>query len=163
MKEAFFTALINTTVDGVKNLFRKIFKKKSLSLEEIKKRTQILFIDDEPFDYVINGIRQANWNVKQIMEVYNPDSEDLKNADIIFVDFKGVGKELTPTDEGIGLLKLLKNKYPKKYFIFISGYAGLIPGEKFFDIADGWISKNSDPYVYIERIESAAKTIYEGK
>ena len=126
----------------------------------MKKRTQILFIDDELFDSLLDNIRQAGWSVKQTRDISNLDSEDLRNSDIIFVDYKGVGRALTPTEEGIGLIKALKNKYPRKHLIFYSGYAGFIPGDKIHDIADGWISKNSDPYVYIERIETAAKIIH---
>lgn len=160
MEEAFYTALIKTAFNGAKSIVRSIFKKKPLSFDEVKKQTRVLLIDNEPLQSLVHDINAAGWNAKQINEVENMDSEDLKNADIIFVDFKDVGQVLTPSEEGIGLLKLLKRKYPQKHFIFFSGFAGFIPGQEIHDIADGWIQKHADLHVYIERIEMAAKNIY---
>jgi len=162
-EEAFYTAALKIAWAGAKAIFNKNFKKKKIySIDEIKKQTQVLFIDDEAFDYLLENIRQAGWNVKQVKEIDNLDSENLKSADVIFIDYKGVGSILTPTEEGIGLLKALRHKYPLKYLIFYSGYAGFIPGHEIHDIANGWITKNADPYVYIERIEEAAKKVYNG-
>lgn len=161
MEETFYTAAIKFAWTGIKARFVGFFKKKPLELEEIKKRAQILLVDNEPLESLMSNIRQAGWNVKQLREIENLDSEVLKNADIIFVDYKDVGAILTPTEEGIGLLKVLKRKYTDKHIIFFSGYAGFIPGHEFHDIADGWIQKNADPYIYIERIEEAAREIYD--
>lgn len=159
--ETFYSAIIKATPQMLISAWKFIFGKKPLSIEEIKKRTQVLFVDDDSFEYILSNIRLACWNVKQINDISNMDSEEIKNADIIFMDYKGVGEKLTPHDEGIGLMKALKRKYPDKHIIFYSGYAGIIPGHEVHDIADGWIPKNSDAYVYIEHIELAAKKIYE--
>lgn len=161
MLEAFFGALIKYTIGQVPRLWRFAFGKKPLSLEEIKKRTQVLFVDDESLDHILTNITQAGWNVRQIKDIQNLDSSEVCAADIIFVDYKNVGTALTPSDEGIGLMKALKRKYPKKHIIFCSGYAGFIPGHEVHGIADGWIPKNADPYVYVERIEAAAYHIYD--
>ena len=163
IEEAFYRAVIKTALGMVSSGFKKIFNKKPLTIEEIKKRAQILFIDDQSYDALLENIRNAGWNVKQVKEVNSLDSEEIKNADIIFVDYKDVGTILTPTEEGIGLIKVLKRKYPEKHIIFYSGHAGFIPGHEVFDFADGWIQKNADLYVYIERIEAAAKSIYGKK
>lgn len=156
MEEAFYTAALKLAIGKA----RAFFRRKPLPIEEVKRRTQVLFVDDESFDELMTSIRQAGWNVRQINDISNFDSEDVKFADVIFMDYKGVGTSLTPTAEGIGLMKALKAKYPNKHIIFYSGYAGFIPGHEVHGIADGWIPKNSDPYVYIERIEQAARKIY---
>ena len=163
IEEAAYAALFKMGLSGLKNGLTRFFKKKPLSIEEIKKRAQVLFIDDESFDALLTNIRQAGWNVKQQKDIDNFDAENLKNADIIFVDFKGVGAILSPKEEGIGLMKHLKHKYPEKHIIFYSGYAGVLPGYEVHDIADGWIQKNADAYVYIEHIETAARKLYAGK
>lgn len=160
MLEAFFSALIKAIPNWVIQIWRKIRKKKQPSLEEIKRSVRILFVDDESVDHLINNISQAGWNVSYTNEISNLDSDEIKNADIIFLDYKNVGVKLTPTEEGIGLLKAIRKKYPNKHLIFYSGYAGFIPGHEVHGIADDWIQKNSDPYVYIDRIEDAAKKIY---
>lgn len=160
MWKAAFSVALTTVKSVVVGIYRKVFKKKPLSIEEVKRLTQVLFIDDESFDSLLNNIRDSGWNVKQKQDIDNLDAEDIKNADIIFIDYKDVGIKLTPTEEGIGLLKAMRNKYPNKRLIFYSGYAGFIPGHEIHDIANGWISKNADPYVYIERIESEARKVY---
>ena len=157
--EAFFAALMKVAPEwGVKILAR-LRKNKTLSVEELRKRTQILFVDDEPLDSILESIRLSGWNVRQVQEIQSIYADEVKNSDIIFVDYKNVGKTLTPSEEGIGLLKYLRQKYPNKYLIFFSGYAGFVPGHEVHGIADGWIQKNADPYIYVERIESAAKKI----
>lgn len=151
--------LLDWGVEGAGSWIKNRFKK-TPTIEELKKKVQVLFVDDETFEGRLSAIRDAGWNVRQIKDITNFDSEEIKNADIIFMDYKGVGSVLTPTEEGIGLLKQLKKKYPSKVVIFYSGYAGTIPGHEFHRIADGWIAKNADTFQYIENIEEFAKEIY---
>ncbi len=161
--ESIYIALLKVAPTWFVAGYKKVFKKKPLSIEELRKNIQVLFIDDEPLDSILDNVRQSGWNVRQVNEVDNIYSDEVKNSDIIFIDYKNVGSKLTPTEEGIGLLKYLRHKYPTKHLIFFSGYAGFIPGHEVHSIANGWIQKNSDPYVYVERIEAAAKEIYAKK
>ncbi|MES2437139.1 MAG: hypothetical protein V4519_03925 [Patescibacteria group bacterium] len=155
---------IGVGMDKTGNWLKKVLTKKKIpSIEEIKRSTKVLFVDDEDFSTRLNIIRGAGWNVQQIKDVTNFDSEDIKNADIIFMDYIGVGKILTPSEEGIGLLKKIKSRYPEKFLIFYSGHAGYIPGHEFHSFANAWIDKHSDPYVYIDQIEVAAIKKYESK
>ena len=158
------TIFIKIGMDEAGNwVMKKFSKKEKISLDDIKKLTKILFVDDEDFSSKLSVIRNAGWNVNQINEINNFDSEDIKSADIIFMDYSGVGKILTPKEEGIGLLKCIKNKYPKKFVVFFSGYAGYIPGHEVHSIADAWIDKHADNFVYIDQIEEAAIKLYEAK
>ncbi len=135
-------------------------KKEKLSIEEIKKRTQVLFVDDEDFSARLSDIRGAGWNVHQVNDITNFNSTEIQNADIIFMDYMDVGKVLTPSEQGIGLLREIKKRYPAKFLIFYSGYAGFIPGHEVHSIADAWIDKHSDTYVYIDQIEASAIKIH---
>jgi len=158
------TILVSVGMDKAGGWIKKKFAKNSAhSIEEIKKLTQVLFVDDEDFSARLNTIRSAGWNVKQVSDVTNFDSEDIKSADIIFMDFNGVGKTLTPKEQGIGLIKSIKKRYPEKFIVFYSGYAGFIPGHEVHSIADAWIDKHADPFVYVDQIEEAALKIYESK
>lgn len=159
-EEALYSAGLKLAWTGIKSTAKKWFRGRPKSIAEIKKITQVLIIDDEQQNSLLQNISDAGWNAKWKTDVTDLDVEWLKTADIIFVDYKNVGAKLTPTDEGIGLMKLLRRKYPEKHLIFFSGYAGFIPGHEFHDIANGWIQKNADPYVYIERIEAAALKKY---
>lgn len=156
------TIFISVGMDKAGNWVKgKFSDRKPPSIEEVKKTTQILFVDDEDFSSRLNTIRNAGWNVKQVPDVTNFDSEDIKSADIIFMDFVGVGKTLTPKEQGIGLIKSIKKRHPEKFIVFYSGYAGFIPGHEIHSIADAWIDKHADPFVYVDQIEEAALKVYE--
>jgi len=158
--EIFIKALLSVGLDRVAKWMSNQFSKPLLSAEELKKKTHVLFVDDEPVGSLVENIQNAGWTAKQVYDVENLDCPDVKNADIIFMDYKNVGIKLTPSEEGIGLMKALKRKYPEKHIIFYSGYAGTIPGQTFYGVADDWIIKSADTYEYIDRIEKAATNIY---
>lgn len=147
---------INAGMDKTAKWLKAHSSKKQLPIEEVKKITRILFVDDEDFSARLSVIRDSGWNVSQINDITNFNCEEVKNADIIFMDYVGVGKILCPSEQGIGLLKSIKNRYPHKFLIFYSGYAGFIPGHEFHTIADAWIDKHADTFVYIDQIEAAA-------
>ena len=165
MMEIIFTKLagiaMSVGMDKLGERLKKWAAKKQLPIEEIKRRTQILFVDDESFENRLNEVRDAGWNVRQIQDVTNFDSEDIKAANIIFMDYKGVGLVMTASEEGIGLLKQLKKKYPDKKLVFYSGYSGTIPGHEVHNIADRWIQKHVDTVVYVDLIEELAREVYD--
>jgi hypothetical protein len=160
----FASVLVSVGMDKAGDWIKsKYSNKKILPIEEIKKITKILFVDDEDFGVTLSTIRNAGWNVNQINDVTNFDSEDIKGADIIFMDYIGVGNVLTPKESGIGLLKSIKKRYPEKFIVFCSGYAGHIPGNEVHSIADAWIDKHADAFIYVDQIEAAARKIHESK
>lgn len=148
---------------GVKGIWKlvkdKVWRKKSPTIEEIKKTTRILFIDDEDFSSRIQTLRDAGWGVNQVRDVTDYYSEAIKQADIIFLDYQGVGTTLS-TEQGIGLLKSIKTRHPEKFLIFYSGQAGFMKGHEVYPIADDWIEKYADASVYLDHIEAAAKKLH---
>lgn len=123
-----------------------------------KNNANILFVDDEEFP-IVKTLESSGWNVKLISDISNLQDESVVKSHVIFVDFKGVGKELSPEDEGLGLIKAIKDTYKdKKRVILYSGHTGFSLGHR-FDWADGWMSKNSQAYQFITRIESELKEI----
>ena len=88
--------------------------------------------------------------VKDISSLTSPE---LIEADILFVDIHGVGKELSFSDEGLGLAYAIKQKYPKKKVII---YSTESTGERFhraLQKADYSLPKNADPYEFIRLVE----------
>lgn len=146
------------------NIFNFNFDFKDLSLFNFfrkkinKENARILFIDDEIFP-IVENLEKAGWSVKRVKDIKNPQDDEVKRAHIIFVDYKGVGKTLAGTDEGIGIVKLLKDTYKKsKRIILYSGYGRFSLGPH-LDVADGQISKESNTYEFIKMIESELKEI----
>lgn len=124
------------------------------SIVDMKSTCQILFIDDEKLDTLIKTLKASGWkNIKRIDDTANLDLVDIRNANIIFVDIKGVGVKLKFENEGVGLAAELKRKYPKKGVVIYSA----TPEHKLFDpdikMVDDWLYKNAEPIQFSNMIE----------
>jgi ActR/RegA family two-component response regulator len=128
-----------------------------IDITDIKDKAHILFIDDQSFD-VIERIRAGGWIVERVKDIKSLDDDRVRRAHVIFVDYKGVGKHLSNSEEGLGLIKALKKKYPKKRIILYSAHAEFsLADEVNHKIADDILPKNSDTTVYVEKIEQNAR------
>ena len=87
---------------------------------KIKNRPKgILFIDDQINDFeIVQTLRNRGYTIETLPDLSDINSEKVKNAKIIFVDFKGVGKNFGP-EQGVSLIKALREKYGKKKKIII--------------------------------------------
>lgn len=129
-------------------------------LADLKRITRILFIDDNEFR-VVNMIKESGWNnIKWVKDISSIDDIDLQEANILFIDIQGVGKQLDFKDEGLGLIKAIKGKYPEKSVIV---YSSVNQGNRFHDglsIADERISKDADPYQFISLVEKYSTQVF---
>ncbi|MFL9690673.1 response regulator [Aeromonas veronii] len=132
--------------------------------EIIKSKANILFIDDDIKFKVIKILKNAGWiNTKILKDLNAIDQQDVKDADIIFVDIQGVGKSLDFRDEGLGLTIALKSKFPEKAVIIYSAEQN---GDRFHDairVADSLLAKNSEPYEFEVLIEKYIRKSNESK
>ena len=132
------------------------------SLDDLKKITNILFIDDRVFGNV-DIIKASGWkNTSQIKDASSIDQKEIKESHILFVDIQGVGKKLKFREEGLGLIQALKERYPtKKVIVYSSEDQGKIeafhPG---IDVADARLPKNADPYQYEVLIERFSREVF---
>lgn len=111
-------------------IWRLYAKKKYKAFDDVQKIAKILFIDDKECQIVIN-LQRNNFNVKKIEDVLTPAVDpNVQWANIIFVDYKGVGKKMFGQKEGLGLIKELKRIYgeKKRYVIYstIQDFEGLV-------------------------------------
>src|SRR5688572_26689381 len=111
----------------------------------------ILFVDDEDFP-IVENLKKAGWAVSAVRDVKDLSDSKLKRADVVFVDFKGVGKVLAPGEQGLGLIKAIKNQYgDSKRVILYSGYTQFSLRED-TRVADNQLSKEADTYEFINMI-----------
>jgi len=88
---------------------------------DVQKIAKILFIDDKDCQIVTN-LRRNNFEVRKIDDVLSlQKNDDVQWANIIFVDYKDIGKKLFGKKEGLGLINELKRvyknkKYDKQYY-----------------------------------------------
>ena len=127
------------------------FKRKKwpkLSLEEIKKRSRIVVIDDDAFTYKIlfkrDGYTIDKWN-----DVTDLTKLETGYYDIILLDIQGVGRDLSK-EQGLGILKHLRQVAPTQIIIAYSNADFSLQYHEFFKLADATLAKNAD-YVDFKR------------
>ncbi|MEX9949523.1 hypothetical protein AB7X11_13500 [Providencia alcalifaciens] len=144
---------INNFPNGQQEKNESISNEKDISIEEVQKKTHILFIDDKKF-LVTDILISSGWNnTKSLKDVTSINQREIRDADIIFVDIQGVGIKMKFAEEGLGLAKALKEKYPKKNIIV---YSAEQTGNRFHEtlkIVDDFLPKDADPYLFEEIIE----------
>lgn len=125
---------------------------------DMKGTCQILFIDDENLSTLIKTLKKSGWkNIKRIGDTANLDLPEIRNANIIFVDIKGVGKELQFKNEGVGLAAALKNKYPNKGVVIYSATSEHNLFDTDIDKVDAKLYKNAEPIQFNNMIEQYGK------
>lgn len=126
----------------------------------IKSIVKILFVDDNHTDYkMVSILKRAGWiNTKAVKDITDLDSNIVLESDIIFVDINGVGLTMFE-DQGLGLATALKNKYQKKKIVI---YSAETLGDRFHKAlrqVDDCLSKNAEPYQFIDLVENLSKSI----
>ena len=131
-------------------------------IEGIKQICRLLFVDDKRFP-VVNLLKESGWrNTTAIRDVDTLNQIEIKDAHMIFVDVQGVGKKLKFSDEGLGLVIALKEKYPnKKIIVYSAEAAGSVQAfHRGIDIADARLSKLADPISFINAVERFALELF---
>ena len=146
----------NVTIVGDNNVVQTSPNDKKSQSAEVNKQkntTQILFIDDEDFS-VLKMLKKAGWkNVKKKQDVCDLDDIDVRNADIIFVDIKGVGMSLGFKNQGAGLAAAIKQRYPNKGVVIYSGTHEHDIFDLDLDKVDAKLPKNAEPVQFMYLIE----------
>lgn len=116
----------------------------------------ILFIDDDP-EYKIDNIltKMGFRHIVKIADVTSVELTEIKQAEILFVDYNNVGKEVFGEKEGLGAALAIKKRYPSKKVVMNSAYPHMYDSD--LKYLDGLISKNSAPEQYRATIEDLYK------
>lgn len=88
--------------------------------DKVKFKARIAFIDDEELTH-IDRLRKDGYNITHFADIDKIDDFIRKEYHVIILDIQGVGKELTPNQEGWGLLKYIKEEYPHIVVIMFTG------------------------------------------
>lgn len=124
------------------------------TLEAFKNSTHILFIDDDIRFKVVKILTKSGWvHTKLVKDAETLDDNEIRQADILFIDVQGVGLALGFNDEGLGLALAIKDKYPLKKVVI---YSAETKGDRFHAAlrkADSFLPKNADPYEFQKIVE----------
>ena len=155
---------------GIKenNMICKFFKKAKvktipdlkLNVEEIRKKSKILFVDDEDVE-LIALLQNEGWHVEHWKDVTSLQQLESGKYDLIFLDIGGVGKQYSPEDEGFGILKRLKKVNPSVLVVAYSGQSFDIEKSEFWSLSDASLTKSSGAIKAIEIMEDLLKDKYK--
>lgn len=137
-----------------------MFKKKhiqeyipKLPTDDLIKRTRIVVIDDDKNTFPIDVLSRQGYSID-----YWPDIDDLPKLergfyDIIILDIVGIGHELDKENEGVAVLRHLKDINPSQIVVAYSGQSHESSRIPFFKLADQYVPKPTPAITWKEIID----------
>jgi len=122
------------------------FRRKKISdfpsqpLEELRKRTRILVVDDDKNSFPLEIMKKEGYAIDYWPKIENLGTLERGDYDIIILDIGGVAKEYTP-DDGLGILEHLKEVNPSQIVVAFSGQSFDLSKNRFWRLADDSLSK----------------------
>ena len=126
-----------------------------ISDNEIRKRSRILVIDDFDFPY-LKLFKKDNYAIDKWSDVKDLPKLESGYYDIILLDIQGVGREQSP-EQGLGVLKHLRNVNPAQIIIAYSGADWSLKYQDFFQMADATLAKSDDYYLFKRKVDQLLK------
>lgn len=134
-------------ISHIWTLIRDFFSEKytwpTCSVDELRKRTRILVIDDNDFPYKVL-FEKNDYNLKKWNFVENLNALEEGKFDIILLDINDVAQDEFPETQGLGLLKHLKDINPVQMIIAYSNSDWNLKYQDFFDNADAKLGKSEE-------------------
>jgi hypothetical protein len=122
----------------------------------------ILFIDDLDMP-VVENLKKMGYRVKKVKDIRDIRDAEVKNSQVIFVDFEGVGKVVSPQHQGAGLVKELKVTYGNSKYVVLYTAQPTLPADtimrSLFDAADARLRKDSDVTDFTDQIKKALEKL----
>lgn len=128
-----------------------IFKKKksapiwnNLTLDQARKQSKILVIDDKEFPYV-EAFKDSGYNIRKDNDATHLNLKEILSGEftIVLLDLQEVGRDFS-TDQGLGVLKHIKTYRPHQVVVAFSEGEWRLKHQSFFDLADRKIDKSED-------------------
>ncbi len=140
-------------------MFKKLFRKNywpELPIEELRKRSRLLVIDDQSFSYV-ELFQRDGYTIEKWDDVEDLTKLESGYYDIILLDIQGIGREISIKEQGFGVLKHVKKVNPTQIIVAYSNKEWSFKYAEFFDLADSKLAKTDDYVVFKEEIDELLK------
>jgi CheY-like chemotaxis protein len=120
-----------------------------IPIAELKKRTKIVVVDDEEESFPYKLLQNDGYTIEWWEKVDSPKLQRLENGDfdIIVLDIMGVVDKEISKDDGIGVLKRIKNVNQHQLIVAFSGQSYDLSKTEFWKLADDTLSK---PVTFIQ-------------
>lgn len=131
----------------------------SISLEKIKEITSVLIIDDEEPAELRLLLKKSGWKNSYVKDLDSLETRKLKDSQIVCIDIMGVGKTLQ-VNNGMGLVKDIKLKFPEKKIILYSSVSNQDIFSEALDYVDKRLRKQSSLIPFVKAIEEMATSTF---
>ena len=118
------------------SFFKKRNKFKPVNIDRLKELTRVLIIDDEDPVDLREHLKREGWKTSYLEDLDALSNKKLIEAQIVCIDIMGVGIKLGE-ENGMGLVRHIKEKYPEKKVILYSS----VPKQDIFDEALDYVDK----------------------
>lgn len=135
-----------------------IFRKPAwpeIPLEDIKKRTRLLVIDDAEFPYQ-ELFKRDGYTIERWADVLDLPKLEAGAYDIILLDLQGVGRQQS-AEQGLGILRHLRQVSPSQIIIAYSSADWPLKYQEFFRLADEVLAKSSDYVDFKRKVDDLLK------
>ncbi|WP_143446652.1 DNA-binding transcriptional response regulator [Kibdelosporangium aridum] len=123
-----------------------------LPLSEIILRVRILVIDDQDFPY-IKLFKRDGYTIEKWRDVTSIKALEQGQYDLILLDLQGVGARVSIEDQGLGVLKHIKQVRPSQLVIAYSNAEFPVKYQSFFELADGVLPKSADYFDFKRKVD----------
>jgi len=142
-------------------LFQKKIKiRENFTLSELKELTKVLIIDDEEPEDIREYLTKEGWKNYYLPDLDTLSNKRLEECHIICIDIMGVGLKLQ-CDNGMGLVKYIKRRFPEKKIILYSSFTSQNIFDEALDYVDKRIRKQSSLLPFSSAIEELSNTTFQ--
>lgn len=128
--------------------------------ESIKLKSRIALIDDDEVSHV-RRLQNEGYNITDYHDIDEIDSFVKKKYHVVILDIQGIGKTISTTSEGWGILKYLKNEHPHIVVIMFTGADWSITKYKdLADRADDFVGKDLEYLDFKFKLDNAIRKAF---
>ncbi len=154
------------------NFIRNIFRGKTIEpireftieeLEQLKLKARIALVDDDEISHV-KRLQKDGYNIVDFSDITEIDDFIRRKYHVVILDIQGIGKNLSETSEGWGILKYLKTECPNLVVIIFTGADWSVTKYKHLvDLADDFIGKDLEFLDFKSKLDTAIKKAFSPK
>lgn len=160
--------IIGTMFKLIGRLFRKklpepIREFTAEEFEKLKLKARIALVDDDEVPHV-KRLQREGYNIVDLSDITEIDDFIRRKYHVVVLDIQGIGKHLTETSEGWGILKYLKNECPHLVVIMFTGADWSVTKYKeYVDMADDFIGKDLEFLDFKSKLDSGIRKAFSPK
>lgn len=132
-------------------------------LEQLKLKARIALVDDDEITHV-KRLQKDGYNIVDFSDITEIDDFIRRRYHVVILDIQGVGKNLSETSGGWGILKYLKTECPHLVVIMFTGADWSVTKYKHLvDLADDFIGKDLEFLDFKSKLDAGIRKAFSPK